>query len=94
MITDLRPESALSGSMDLEAIADLGENLQRFDLTHLPSVHAKVYVADRNMAVVTSGNLTSPGLIGNIEYGVAFTDQTLVSEIRKDFEDYARLTAC
>ncbi len=93
LITDIRPESALSGSTDLEAVVDLGKSFSDFDLTHLPSLHAKVYVADRKLAVVTSGNLTNNGLSGNIEYGVAFRDHKTVGEIRKDFEEYARLGA-
>ncbi|OFV91515.1 MAG: hypothetical protein A3H28_06980 [Acidobacteria bacterium RIFCSPLOWO2_02_FULL_61_28] len=93
LITDVRPESALSGATDLEALVELGKNLPGFGLIHLPSLHAKVYVADQKMAVVTSGNLTNPGVNGNIEYGVAFRDHSAVVEIRRDFEDYARLGA-
>lgn len=79
--------------MDLEAPVELGRNLPNFDLTHLPCLHAKVYVADRKMAIITSGNLTDPGVAGNIEYGVVFTDDTLVREIREDFEKYSLLGA-
>jgi hypothetical protein len=83
----------LSGASDLEAIVDLGKNIPGFTLTHLPSLHAKVYVADGSMAVITSGNLTEPGISGNIEYGIALTDRNMVQEIRKDFEEYALLGA-
>lgn len=93
LITDLRPESTLSGSMDLDALTKLGRSLSRFELTHLPSVHAKVYVADCRMAIVTSGNLTEPGLSGNVEYGVALFNETLVKQIRSDFEGYSSLGA-
>ena len=93
LITDLRPESTLAGSMDLDAIADIGRRVPRFELTHLPSVHAKVYVADCRMAIVTSGNLTEPGLRGNVEYGVALTEERVVREVRSDFENYASLGA-
>jgi PLD-like domain len=93
LITDLRPESTLAGSMDLDAISELGRNVAGFELTHLPSVHAKVYVADYKMAVVTSGNLTEPGLRGNIEYGVALTEGNLVRQVRSDLEGYASLGA-
>jgi len=93
LITDLRPESALAGSMDLDAIADIGRSVPGFELTHLPSVHAKVYVADCTMAIVTSGNLTEPGLRGNVEYGVALTEEGVVREVRSDFESYASLGA-
>ena len=93
VLTDLRPESTLAGSMDLEALVELAHELPKFDLTHLPSLHAKVYVADRRMAIITSGNLTDPGVSRNIEYGVAFTDDKVVGEIREDFEQYSLLGA-
>lgn len=93
LITDLRPESALAGSMDLNALTHLARSLPKFELTHLPCVHAKVYVADCKMAVVTSGNLTESGLHGNVEYGVALTEEGMVTQVRSDFEGYASLGA-
>ena len=93
LVTNLRPESALNGSMDLEALLELSRCLPKFELTHLPSLHAKVYVADESMAAVTSANLTEPGITGNLEYGVAFTDGKVVGEIRRDFENYSLLGA-
>lgn len=93
LITDLRPESALGGSMDLDALVEFGRCAPGFELTHLPSVHAKVYVADWRMAIVTSGNLTGPGLFGNLEYGVALTQEDVVKEIETDLENYASLGA-
>src|SRR5580658_1399176 len=82
MLTNLRPESILNGSTDVEAFHMLSKRLPRFELVHLPSLHAKVYVADDRVAVVTSANLTQPGITGNLEYGVAFTDSSAVREIR------------
>lgn len=93
VITNLRPESVLNGSIDVEAFSTLSRALPRFELVHLPSLHAKVYVADDRMAVVTSANLAQPGIIGNLEYGVAFTDGTAVREVRCDFENYSLLGA-
>jgi len=93
LITDLRPESALAGTMDLDAVAEFGRNVKHFHLTHLPSVHAKVYVADLKMAIITSGNLTDAGLRWNVEYGAAIAQESLVAEIRSDFEGFASLGA-
>ncbi len=93
LITDLRPESVLAGSMDLDALVELGGHIPNFNLTHLPGVHAKVYVADLTMAIVTSGNLTHSGLRGNVEYGVALTEKTIVGQIRADFEGFESLGA-
>jgi phosphatidylserine/phosphatidylglycerophosphate/cardiolipin synthase-like enzyme len=93
VLTNLRPESVLNGSMDLEALTQLSECLPKLELTHLPSLHAKAYIADGRIAIVTSGNLTEPGISRNIEYGVALTDEAIVSEIRRDFDRYALLGA-
>lgn len=93
VLTNLSPECALSGSTDLEAFLQLSKDLPRFELTHLPSLHAKVYIADQQMAIVTSGNLTPSGIGGNLEYGVSFASQSVVAEIRDDFENYLLLGA-
>jgi hypothetical protein len=83
----------LTGSSDPEAFLDLAREIPNFHLTHLPGLHAKVYIADTRMAVITSGNLTHSGLRGNVEYGVKLSDQTVVRTIRKDFEDFDSLGA-
>lgn len=93
VLTDLRPESALNGSTDLEALVQLCNALPKCDLTRLPSLHAKVYLADRRMAIITSGNLTDSGIEENIEYGIVSNDELIVEEVRKDFEGYALLGA-
>ncbi|MGB6200171.1 MAG: phospholipase D-like domain-containing protein [Candidatus Acidiferrales bacterium] len=92
-LTNIRPESVLGGSLDLDGLADLGRQLGHFRLFHMPSLHAKVYIADDRRAIVTSGNLTEGGLAGNCEYGVELSDPEVVTEIRKDFEGYSRLGA-
>jgi len=92
-LTNIRPESVLGGSLDLDGIADLGRMSNHFQLFHMPSLHAKVYVADNRCAIVTSANLTEGGLRGNCEYGIALHDPAKVAEIRKDFEGYSRLGA-
>jgi phosphatidylserine/phosphatidylglycerophosphate/cardiolipin synthase-like enzyme len=93
LVTNLRPESILSAATDLEAVSRLETSLPRFELVHLPSLHAKVYIADNRVAVVTSANLTLPGIATNLEYGVALTDPSTVREVRRDFENYAHLGA-
>jgi len=93
LLTNLRPESILNGSTDMEAVSLLSRTLPRFQLVHLPSLHAKAYIADDAIAVITSANLTQPGMAGNLEYGVAFRDRSVVREIRRDFQGYAGLGA-
>ncbi|MGC2161814.1 MAG: phospholipase D family protein [Silvibacterium sp.] len=92
-LTNVRIESVLSGSLELEGLADLGRAFQGFVPVHLPALHAKVFIADKKYAIVTSGNLTHGGLRANYEYGVAIKDHQLVRVIRRDFEGYASLGA-
>jgi hypothetical protein len=83
----------LNGATDLEALVNLSSKIPRFELTHMPSLHAKVYVADERIAIVTSANLTEPGVSGNLEYGTAFTNTRTVQQVRADFENYSLLGA-
>jgi phosphatidylserine/phosphatidylglycerophosphate/cardiolipin synthase-like enzyme len=71
----------------------LVESVANVEATHLPGVHAKVYLADEDAAIVTSANLTIGGLRRNFEYGVAFADAASVNRIREDIVAYARLGA-
>jgi hypothetical protein len=61
------------------------------DIRFLPSIHAKVYVADDKLAVVTSANMTDGGLLRNFEYGVKVEEKNLVCKIKRDVTDYAGL---
>ncbi len=92
-LTNLRVESVLNGSLELEGIAELGRAFKNFYPVHLPALHAKVFIADYKLAIITSGNLTHGGLNANYEYGVALRRPELVREVRRDFEGYARLGA-
>jgi len=93
VLTDLRPENALSGATDLEALLELSKHIPEVELIYLPSLHAKVYLADRSMVIITSGNLTDGGIERNFEYGIVSTDESIVDEARRDFESYALLGA-
>lgn len=91
VVTDLRAESVLGGSLDMDALQIFQNNLNRFELVTLPHLHAKVYIFDNSFAVVGSANLTRSGLDSNYEYSVGVHDKQLVSRIRADMESYARL---
>lgn len=91
MLTDLSSDNMLSGATDVAAIASLVESLPRSVVRFLPSLHAKVYVADARVAVVTSANFTDNGLWRNFEYGVLLRDPVQVSRIRDDILTYGEL---
>jgi len=91
LLTDLSRGVLLSGVNDVSAIYELANTFRNMSVRFLPSVHAKVYIADEKRAIVTSGNLTFGGLLNNFEYGVEVDDQEAVRRIRADILNYAAL---
>ena len=91
LLTDLSRDTLLSGATDASAICLLAEKFRQIEIRFLPSIHAKVYVADDKLAVVTSANMTDGGLSRNFEYGVKVDEENLVRKIKRDVADYAGL---
>ncbi len=91
LLTDLRPQSILTGSLDIRSLIELKRGLRRTTLVYLPSLHAKVYVVNTSEALITSANLTRAGLTQNFEYGVLLRHRRTVGEIVRDLEEYGRL---
>ncbi|HUT28616.1 MAG TPA: phospholipase D-like domain-containing protein [Sedimentisphaerales bacterium] len=91
VVTDLSRDNLLSGSTDVGAIHELAASFPRTEVIFLPSIHAKVYIADIEVAIVTSGNMTASGLSRNYEYGVRFDNRGIVRRIRADVEAYSDL---
>ena len=88
-LTTISEQSVANGSLELEGLHQLAG--AGAEVVNLPRLHAKVYVADGQMAVVTSANLTTAGLDGNYEYGIAVDSAPLVSQVLADMESYAKL---
>lgn len=91
MITNLSPRNILSGASDPRAILQLYQDFARARVSSLGRLHAKVYIIDGKVGIVTSANLTRGGLATNFEYGVLIQDQTAVCEIRRDILQYHSL---
>ncbi|MFH1011563.1 MAG: phospholipase D-like domain-containing protein [bacterium] len=89
--TDLRAENILAGSLDMDALKTFQESLKEAVIVTLPHLHAKVYLIDSSLAIVSSANLTSWGLDSNYEYGVGISDASIVRRIKADMESYMRL---
>lgn len=92
-ITNLSPQNICQGSTDPDALRSITERIRSSNTTHLPRLHAKVYVADTKCAIITSGNLTAGGLMRNHEYGFLTTDSAIVASIREDIEALEHLGA-
>ena len=91
ILTNLAVESMLQGSVDAKAIANFCQRNPLASVRHLPGLHAKVYIADDHLAIITSGNLTHSSLNRNYEYGVRITDTNTVRQISQDLQGYGSL---
>ena len=91
ILTNLAVDSMLQGSVDVKAIAAFCRRNPLANVRHLPGLHAKVYVADDHLAIITSGNLTNSSLNRNYEYGIQVTDTYTVKRISQDLRGYGSL---
>ncbi|MBM4410553.1 MAG: hypothetical protein FJ037_04385 [Chloroflexi bacterium] len=90
VLTDIRGDSVIAGSLDLAGLRYLAEHRGARVVT-LRGLHAKVMVSDHAAAIVTSGNLTQSGIDRNFEYGLRVDDRALVTTIRSDLALYETL---
>lgn len=91
VVTNLAVDAMLAGSLDIDGLLYLIEAIPQSRVIYLPSLHAKIYVSDADVAVITSANLTDGGLVGNHEYGVLIRDPRTVQQVRVDLTKYAAL---
>lgn len=92
-VTNLSVAHVCDLATDPRAIRTLSESVGDASVYHLPGLHAKAYIADCDVAVVTSANLTAGGLYRNLECGVEIRDQSLVRQVRRAIIAFAELGA-
>lgn len=90
-LTNLSPTNILQGSNSPDAFISLKSEMANLKLWHLPKLHAKVYISDKNKSIVTSGNLTNGGLFSNFEYGIQINDFVESAKIYDDINGYCQL---
>lgn len=93
LLTDLNPLSVCQGSCDPQAILHLTRSFPLTKIFHLPRVHAKIMVADREVAIIGSSNLTEDGIQNNYEYNIRVSSPKIASKIAEDVEEYSSLGA-
>lgn len=93
IITDLSPSHVCDGSLDTDALTEFRIAHQCSTLWHVPALHAKVYIADEDRAIVTSGNLTASAFYRNTEYGIEIREREVVQRIKSDFSDIRSMGA-
>lgn len=91
LITNLTTQNILNGITEPRALLRLYKEFTHVKISSLGRLHAKVYLVDDQMGVITSANLTNGGLINNFEYGVLINDKSIVSTIKEDMLKYSSL---
>ena len=83
----------------LLALLEMGDKGgPRVEIRWLPNLHAKLYIFDGDSALVTSANLTSESLFGevcsgDVEYGVLLKAPKAVTKVLTDIEALWRTAA-
>jgi phosphatidylserine/phosphatidylglycerophosphate/cardiolipin synthase-like enzyme len=88
--------SVFMRASDSDYSLGLSDNLQE-EITELGGeviavncLHAKIYLADRREAIITSANLTKGGIENNYEGGIWVSDPTVLADICRFAEDILR----
>ena len=91
VLTDVSIVNLVKGATDINALIHLAESLPNVRIAYAPHIHAKVYIANEDSAIVGSANFTSGGSRRNLEYGVRIREREVVRQISADVMQYARL---
>jgi len=70
LITNLTTKNIINEFTEPKALLELYKQFAQVKVSSLGRLHAKVYLIDDRMGIITSANLTSGGLTSNFEYGV------------------------
>jgi hypothetical protein len=85
------PGDFLNETSDIEVVEWLLQN--GADIRLVQNLHAKVYIADKHQAIITSANLTSSGLglsasTNNVEIGILIDQMQAVISLRNTVKDW------
>lgn len=83
LITSFKLANIYYGSIDLIAIENIIKN--NGIVKNHSKLHSKIYLFDDCEAIITSGNLTTGGLLNNYEYGIYINEKDIVEQISEDF---------
>lgn len=87
LITSINIDNFVTGSSDVEAINLLLHKIPNTTIRGISNVHAKCYIFDSKVAIITSSNLTPNGLSNNLELGIELINSAVVGELRDTLLD-------
>jgi HKD family nuclease len=91
ILTNLSAKNIVSNVTQPQALLKMYGTFKEITISSLDKLHAKIYIVDESLAVITSANLTYGGLKSNFEYGVLIDDTESIKTIKRDVLDYASL---
>ncbi len=91
LVTNLTTQNIVNGVTEPAALLELYKQFAHVKISSLGRLHAKVYLIDNRMGIITSSNLTSGGLVSNFEYGVLIEEKDIISTIKEDMLKYYSL---
>lgn len=91
ILTNLSAKNIVDNVTQPLALLKISEVFGNTTITSLAKLHAKVYIIDESIAVISSANLTYGGLKSNFEYGVLINEINEVRTIKRDVLEYASL---
>jgi phosphatidylserine/phosphatidylglycerophosphate/cardiolipin synthase-like enzyme len=91
ILTNLSVRNIVDNVTQPSAILKMYDSFKQTTVTSLAKLHAKIYIIDDLLAVITSANLTYGGIKSNFEYGVLIDDKKTIKTVKQDVLDYASL---
>lgn len=91
LLTNLTTQNIINKSNEPLALLEIYKQFDQVRISSLGKLHAKVYIVDNEIGIITSANLTSGGLVNNFEYGILIDDKNVISTIKEDMLKYYSL---
>jgi len=91
LITSFTTKNIVNRITEPAALLELCKQFTHIKISSLGKLHAKVYLIDNEIGIITSANLTSGGLVNNFEYGVLIENKDIISIIKEDMLKYYSL---
>jgi len=88
LLTNLTIQNIINRSNEPSALLELYKLFNQVKISSLGKLHAKVYIIDNEIGIITSANLTSGGLLNNFEYGILIDDKNVASTIKNGMLKY------
>jgi len=88
LVTNLTTQNIINGFTDPSALLELHNQFAKVQISSLGRLHAKVYLIDDKIVIITSANLTGGGLLNNFEYGVLLEEKNIIFAIKEDISKY------